>query len=93
LIVAQRLSLGVDALARAFVVPRPAADQTSTGALHLSALELRSDNEVLICWRDIEAGSIIGERIAFILDAECASDVSPFFPSESEPSAHSIKPR
>ena len=46
--------------------------------LRLSALELRSDDEVLICWRDIEARSIIGERIAFILDAECASDVAIF---------------
>jgi len=55
------------------LAPRPT--KTPTGALHLSTFELRSDDEVLIGRRDIEARPIIGECMAFIFDAERFEDI------------------
>ncbi len=42
-----RFGPGVDALAGAAIVPRPAIDQTPAGALCFSSLEFRSDDEVM----------------------------------------------
>jgi hypothetical protein len=89
----KHLGLGVDALTGAPVVLRPAIDETPAGALRFSPLEFRSDDEVLISRRDIEARPIAGRRIVFILDAECVGDLPPFVLRQGEPSTHSIKPR
>jgi hypothetical protein len=49
--------------------------------VRFSALEFRSENEVLIGRRDIEAGPIAGRRVTLIFDTEGASDLPPFIPS------------
>ena len=84
----ERLGPGVDALAGAAIVPRPAIDQAPTGAARFSALEFRSENEVLIGRRYIEVRLIAGRRVTLIFDAEGASDLPAFIPRQCEPSAH-----
>jgi hypothetical protein len=52
----------------------------------LSPLEFRSDDEVLIGRRDIEARPIAGRHVAFILDAKPVGDLPPLVPRQSESS-------
>lgn len=58
-------------------VPRRPIHQTPAGALRLLALEFRSDDEVLIGRRNIEARPIAGRHAAFILDTKRLDDLPP----------------
>jgi hypothetical protein len=86
----QRFGLGVDALTRTAAVLCPAIDQTPAGALRLSTFEFRSDDEVLISRRDIEAGPIAGSDVVLTFEAKRVRDLPPLLPCQGEPSTHSI---
>jgi hypothetical protein len=86
------LGLGVDALARTAAVPCPPIDQAPAGALRPSALEFRSDDEVLIGRRDIEARPIASSNGVLTFDAKCVGDLPPLLPRQGESSTQSIKP-
>jgi hypothetical protein len=71
----ERLGPGVDALAGAAVVPRPATDQTATGAVHaLFGVRIPHDDEVPIGGA-YEARHIACRRVILIFDADAASDL------------------
>jgi len=82
------LHFGVDALAGAAVVSRPAVDQAPPGELRLSAFKLGRDDEVLVGGRDVEPRPIARGYVFFILEAERSGDPSPLVPGQGESPEH-----